>query len=667
MNLDALLASDSLDAEGYAYSDVEGARSDDGITEIRTKYIERVPTRYVRHDVRGTKPAALSPLRPPAPPREAFKLGKSLRELLRQEDESKLVDIYVRLGKKLKTSLRGPTASTMASLADAERAEAKRSERVAARKAEAAELQAPVKELLEAQGAISMSAHWLVSGISATVPLSAIDALGAHPDVVGIEALNEGSQDITWTGVDMKASAGLNMGVYHDNGYHGQQYSNVVGGRPIRLGLVDFEGFNVNHRGFLDSPNTATRIQAYYDCGTSCTLGGEPPSGAHGTKVAGIAGGSIRQGQITGFTATERLERTGIAEEPEIYLFSIDGPIGFVSAIEEAIALGIDVFGSSADPGAGSSACDGIVAQDAQNAVYEAQFDGMVVFQSAGNNGGSSNCEVTGNSESVSAFIVGAAADGSASTWSTRNISGFSERGGGTPVIDGTSYGGELSLISAVVPGCVKYYYTHNDNYGVGLSGACNTSSAQPQIAGAAVLVKDWFLTNGYTMISIEGRLLTVMLAMTDRANSASTYKSTGFDSKWGGGRFQARMFDSELGGPYGWETWSGIVSDGQTSDHVMFGSGAEPAGIGQFKVVGMFFEDDYDDMADLDFFIYGGNCEGSLLASDMSRDVKMMARLGSSASSQQLCVRRQGYHVPAGETRRLHHFAYYSGNTSMR
>lgn len=208
--------------------------------------------------------------------------------------------------------------------------------------------------------------------------------------------------------------------------------------------------------------------------------------------------------------------------------------------------------------------------------------------------------------------------------------------------------------------------YDGFDNNTVGASTSCNTSSAQPQIAGAGIVVKDWFLANGYTNIATEGRLAAVLLAMTDRQGGSGKLTS-GLDPKWGGGRFQARMLSSDLGAPWGWESWGGVVSSGQVSDHQMFGSGTEPSGIAQFKAYGWFFEGDYSAMANLNLRIMDTNCSGSTLASDFAYDVKMMAQIGSVAAGKALCVRRSGASVPSGGTRLLHHFAYFSGGTSMR
>lgn len=157
---------------------------------------------------------------------------------------------------------------------------------------------------------------------------------------------------------------------------------------------------------------------------------------------------------------------------------------------------------------------------------------------------------------------------------------------------------------------------------------------------------------------------------MTDR--EAGTYhKSSRFDPRWGGGRFQMRYFSGcEVGCPWGWESYSGVLSDGQVIDHEFLGTGAEPSGLAQYKVYSMVFEEDNDDMADIDLEVRDDNCSATsnYLYRDGSKDVKSMVRLsGPTAAGKRICNRLSADHVPSGETRRAHVFGYYSGDTSMR
>lgn len=181
-------------------------------------------------------------------------------------------------------------------------------------------------------------------------------------------------------------------------------------------------------------------------------------------------------------------------------------------------------------------------------------------------------------------------------------------------------------------------------------------------------MIKDWFLDQGYTSISIEGRLYVVLQGMADRAKGTSSYNSVGFDPRWGGGRFQMRYFSgSEPGYPWGWESYSAVLSDGQISDHSLFGNGLEPSTLHQYKAYATFFEEDSSNIADIDLLIMDDNCSGNTLDYDISRDIHSMVRLGTSAAGKALCNRLHAYHVPSGQTRRVHVFAYYSGDTNMR
>ena len=199
-------------------------------------------------------------------------------------------------------------------------------------------------------------------------------------------------------------------------------------------------------------------------------------------------------------------------------------------------------------------------------------------------------------------------------------------------------------------------------------------SLAAPQVAGAAILFKDWLYAKGFGGAGeVPGFMYANMLAMTDRANSATTFKTSRFDPKWGGGRFQARYYDlpaETVTGVWRWEAAWYSLGNGQTVNHLAAGSGVEPAGIGQFKAYAVFLENDGVDVADIDMEVRDQNCGASsvLLGSDISRDSKSMVRLaGSSVSSKSVCVKLRGFHVPAGQTRLVQLVIYWSDLTAMR
>lgn len=670
-DLATLLQTGLPDQDGHAYYDVTGAYSDDGITEIRYQYVMRrtVETGNPDDDSAGVQDEPTPVAAPPSGPRPV--LSDEVASLIRTAPKDELAEVYIRLKQRLTTFSTAGSQLGLLSLQGAEEAFASRATTIQARKAEAQAYQASVVARLEELGATNIEGFWSSNGIAATLLVNRIESLADHPDVerLSLPAPGFDQSPTKWDGVDIKDPGGLNAGVYHDNGFHGQGYRNS-GGRYMRVAIVG-GGFDHDHPGFRDCPGCGSNVQEYLDCRQpNCNGPGTAPQG-HGTKVAGIVAGSIRQGQITGFTDEEELERTGVAEEPEIYLLAIGGSSAYKTAIEWSITNGMDVLVSST--GHYTAVCDGIAASDLQETIYTAQSMGLIVVQAAGNKyDGSGNCTVDGTAEAVSAFAVGAAGESSSSctssNWASCDIRSISERGGMTAVVDGVSWPGQVSLVDALAP-CMMYYY-FNTTGSISSSTECWTSWAAPQLGGTAILLKDWFLANGHTAINIEGRLFVVMLAMTDR-QGGSSYRFSGFDPRWGGGRLQMRYFSGcEPGCPWGWETYSNVLYDGDVRDHEFLGTGTESSSLNQYKVYSMVFEDDNDDMADIDLQVRDDNCSASsqFLWGDYTMDVKSMVRLsGSVAAGKRLCNRLEADHVPSGESRRVHVFGYYSGDTAMR
>ncbi len=669
-----LLESGEADAEGFVYGDVAGAYSDDGVTEIRYQLVTRTPFERADPNERREKPDDVVVAAPAPPP----VIGPLLEERIREGDPAETVEVFITLRERFSTSLAGGPSAAFVSFEGAEVEAAARTERIEARKREAVALQSEVVEHLAELGASNLSGFWLVNGVSATVALGRVSALAEHRDVKTLEMPGPFEEDSPseWDGDDMKAATGLNAGVFHDNGFHGQAYAGNSGGRMMRIAVIG-GGFDHDHPGFLDCAGCGSRVIAYMDCKVNpCVVGAPAPQG-HGTQVAGLAAGSVRQGQVAGLTAQEALERTGPAEEPDVYLISIDGNVASaIRSVEWAAATGVDILVSSTNYA--STACDSI-ADGLEAAIYEAQFLNMTSVVSAGNEGNAAGtCSVTGPSEALAAFSVGSAGGTvtkcTDANWSfcpiTSEANYGSALGGQIGTVNGVSYSGILSTIAAVAPGCPYYKFNVDGTIGLYNSNVCGTSLAAPQVGSAAIQVKDRFLSQGYTAVGIEGRMSVVLQAMTDRQNAQGFKRTNGFDPLWGGGRFQARYLSaSDMGYPYGWETFSAVLSDNQVSNHSVKGAGPEPAGIGQFKSYAMVFEEDNTNIADIDVELRNQDCAAGsqVLASDSSRDVKSMVKLGASASNTALCVRLIADHVPSGQTRRVHVFQYYSNLTSMR
>lgn len=549
-NLGELLSTGEADGQGYIYYDVTGAYSEDGRTVTQYQYVRRTRSRPVPAEAAATRRAGGVPAPQPADPPP--KLAPEVVEKLDHDDPNVRVEIYIALERRFSTSLRAEAQlgaqRGLLTLIDAERQVAERRTRIAARKEEATALQASVIERLRELGASEIGGYWTSNAVSATIALGAIRSLAEHPDVSHVEFPDEGYDlgEDEWDGDDMKASGGLNGGVYHDNGFHGQAYADNPGGRHMKIAVIG-GAFDIDHPAFLDCAGCASRVVKAINCQVSpcCEIGvGGCPTPApqvHATRTAGLATGSIRQNQIPGYTDQEELERTGMVEEAEIQLIAIDLDTNDAKrAIEWAMENDADVLVSSTGfPDA--KECDGVVGSGLNFTVHQAVLDGLVVFQAAGNiNDGT--CTVQGLAESPSAFVVGGAmgnAEGACSqctksNWSTCNIGTYSSRGGMNITVNGVPRNNALSMIAGIGPGAPSYFL----NTSGGIDYICSkgaTSWAAPQIGGLAVMVKDWFMDQGHTIIDFEGRLFVVMQAMTDRANGASSYTTAGFDPRWGG------------------------------------------------------------------------------------------------------------------------------------
>jgi len=673
-DLAQMMVAGTKDEDGYVFTDVAGGQGD-GQLEVRYRYIKRYQVGADAEEG-GADPVEAEPV-------EAtdVQLTPDFVALLNEQSGPAHADLYLRLRERFSTQLRPASLSGSASLAGAEEEYEQRHAAIAARKAEADELQSEVKAALEALGADDVSGFWTSNAVSARVPRSSLAAIASIEglEVVSVDLEGAPQSSTQWDGADMKATGGLNAGLYHDAGYDGQGYSDA-GGLLMKIGFFGTLGY-FDHPGFQDTGTLYDRA-IVFDCTQSpCVANQSAASGtfAHDLKCAGLAAGSVRDGQLSGLTSTQQLERSGVAEEPSMFFLEGTNGTHAKRAIELAIDLELDVIESSQQFGA--AVCQGYGTIDMEESIYEAQLANILVVQSAGNYGFGGACNVVHPGDTPSAFAVrGLGSETNtctSSNYATCPVWSGTSRGGVDATVNGATQSGAISAVSAMVPACPQYYYIDSSpwihTYPSGpLGTGCGTSYAAPQVAGAAILMKDFFLANDYGFIGIEGRPFAVLLAMTDRefpGPFGAGKTSVGFHPVWGGGRFQMRKFDSsDHAGVFGWESYSHLfTADNETVEHNLWGSVAEPSTLNQLKVYSVFFEKDSLNMAKIDMRVLAGNCAGSSLGLDNSYDVKKMVRTGTAARSQQTCARLQASHLPTGVQRRAHVFAYYSAATSMR
>lgn len=248
----------------------------------------------------------------PASPLDATVIAPALADMIAWQPPRTEVRVYIRLKQRPQTNLRRSRAPLgFASLAWADQERAEHHARILARQNEVAALQASLIGHPESLGAREVTGFWLGGSVGAIVPLGAISAIAAHADVARIAPAAKERLDGSWTGTDMKNTHGLDAKWFIDNGFDGDLHDPDF----IRIAVIDFTGFDLNHTGFKeaatgtrivrsqDNPDPDPDLYGWYCDDLSCTPNAGAPTGDHGTRVAGLAGGDHRDGQVSGKSA----------------------------------------------------------------------------------------------------------------------------------------------------------------------------------------------------------------------------------------------------------------------------------------------------------------------------------------------------------------------------
>lgn len=219
-DVERLVETGDSDAEGFAYTAVSGAQGDEQF-EMRYQYIQRFR--------REAAPSALQVTVPEKP--TDVRIGQEIQNLLRSQAPTGEVDIYIGLKSSFTTRLKPASASRFSSLAAAERDYVERHASFSARKAEAESLQATTTKALSDVGAHNVAGLWISNGIAARVPASSLPAIVKFDGLESIDidpgAPTNGSTE--WDGHDIKASGGLNAGIYDNSGYDGIAWGRLGG------------------------------------------------------------------------------------------------------------------------------------------------------------------------------------------------------------------------------------------------------------------------------------------------------------------------------------------------------------------------------------------------------------------------------------------------------
>jgi serine protease AprX len=326
----------------------------------------------------------------------------------------------------------------------------------------------------------------LVKGIALTIPVNALPALDADPEVASV------SVDHALKGLDETTDLATNVNAAWNAGYNGQ---------GIGVAVID-SGINDSHPDLWDSTESHSRVVYHQDfTGTPTTnsSGAKYDLYGHGTHVAGIVGGNgyLSSGNYAGVAPAvnlvdlRALDSNGTGTDSTV-----------IAAIEQAIALqntyNIQVINLSLGRGIAVSYTQDPLCQ----AVESAWKAGIVVVVAAGNYGrvsidgsdGYGTVTAPGNDPFV--ITVGATNSQDSSSQSQEIMTSYTSKGPTTydHVVKPDIMAPGNDIVSLVAPGA-----TLEAEYPAQLVNGSNgepnyfmlsgTSMATPVISGAVALL----------------------------------------------------------------------------------------------------------------------------------------------------------------------------------
>ena len=365
-----------------------------------------------------------------------------------------------------------------------------------------------------------------------------------------------------------------------------------------------------NHPGLKDGSGVGRFVNCP-NAATSPCSNVQPPRAnriPHATAVASVLLGDITLGQDTLTPETDptrRAQRSGVARRARGFGFAFNvtdvvppapgQPTGLQTSVDQLLLrLGqpdtdtITMVSHSASNK--DLFCTGTdVVSQQFNRLFEA---GLAVFNSTSNDAESgAGCDVGAPGSALGVFAV------------NQNVYDVDR----SPVLAGQSATGGAddgrSIVAMTAPTPIRYPYAHfnspirfipntdprtvlvggtlygfdPDNLGEVpvVGGFCCSSAATPVVAGAAGVLRSWWLDRAVPLglnpaqIDNPGVLYALMLLMGDGRNTpetapAPTFDPIGYDPRWGAGALRMRMLEADgLDWPWGWDVGSVCVGTG--------------------------------------------------------------------------------------------------------
>lgn len=482
-----------------------------------------------------------------------------------------------------------------------------REEFLAKRAAILAPSQARVEGRVRDLGGDVVARRVLTNGLLVRVPARVVDELLGDSEVYAAYLGSEVQVEIGGDGVD-RLNALSQAGPPTETGATGGNLGGVVW-----IGLVEAPTYGGGLNNLLNTSALALRdgvgnSRAWYNrmCNASnCVAGGTGTLSTHATWVASVAAGDLRAQQDANYPGSDTVEqrrRSGLARGSHLALFRLasNHSDDMETAIENAVAFGVDVLNISMGAGTGcSQLCNRNHNPSGINAdLYAANEAGIVIVKSAGNEHGecgpSLTCDVTYPAWHPDVIAVSELADnqfgGTTFPWQDQVISSLSSRGFRNHIaLDGQV--AEVPTVGLSTFGTVRWVSGENPSHYVTLAPwgetISGTSLAAPQVSSLAALFRQWFRSHNATLASDAWFIQVNLLAMGDGKCGADCTLDRQIDDEYGFGF--SRFFvptGTYLGGGGGWGTRSDVITQGGVKFWDVGGAGQEANNINGFKLV---------------------------------------------------------------------------------
>lgn len=541
---------------------------------------------------------------------------------------------------------------------------------------------APLRQQAEARvtklGGEVVNDLWIDNSLLVDMPAGAAAELVEMPVVEGLDTISDGGGP-DYDGTEMRE--GLRADDFHDEFmYGGSGGQDDTNGIPIKIAIFEYDNeINTEHVGWNDWSSGPTRIAHNQDCTSgSCTSANTSSSSSHGTRVSWVAAGNIEQNQDDDVSdSDEQAQHSGVTRESEIYYYNINDSGDLQSAMQDALAEGVDVINMSFYlTCSGHDWCDADYDCSGVNSWLDDLLDaGIVPVQSAGNtnNDESDECSVNWpafRNEVVSVTSLDSrSGDDYDDSIVTDDETGTTSQDASEGPVEITTRGGidsDTAGVDIAAPGHISEYFTYGeDNYGS--FDRWGTSYSAPAVTAGAGLLREALEEVGWTYDDARA-LMTNLLLLGDRSDGTSDgYKETGVSDLSGLGRLKLHWPDGEnMTSPWHW-AWKWVtIEDGETITWELNDGDPLSSNVEVWKWVAHWFDDDLTSVSDITISVYdtcpddGGSDE--YIAGDASFAIRKQVRLkGEDVAGRCLELRAKAYDVPPGGIA-LYSAEYYDG-----